>query len=421
MTQVQKAPKVWDWAIQYSFPQMVNQIQTVAHCDMETMRLLYPNLEGQGWSNGHLKEWKVMAEISSLQEAPFPNLADEATNDQRLASTLQVEWGSPRFHFCLWMTKKTNPSPDPSVKDWVLEGKHSIIHAFGYPFRIYYPFDILTNNITRDFQDGTRFGFSIDDVGYGYPSTEELPFDIITTSGNWVQELFLLSPDPQPVVIYISGASGGTNTPTPSTPPSISGTPTTDVLLASSTNISFEISNLAAAISFTIELLRGSITAKTDTFQTAGTTTTYTYNVNPTTYIANGTAAYKVKVTQGSLGAESTAFNMVQPKAQILTSSISKASSSNVAVRVSNLISGQTYQLRWVYLTPNQTDVTQTFDYTYNPPVGQAYEDRTFPGTTFANYFNGYSAPNTYKIRIKSSGSTPVFDFLNSEILNVTN
>ena len=93
-----------------------------------------------------------------------------------------------------------------------------MINLGGWAYRLYNPFDLLTNNIAREFGQYAKIGVSIENVGYGFPNFQ----DYICLTGCWTQELIVVSPD-NPVVINVSGSTSSTSSYTPSPSP----TPTT--------------------------------------------------------------------------------------------------------------------------------------------------------------------------------------------------
>ncbi len=387
MAQFQKAQKVWDWSVKYDFPSMQNKIITIANCDLVAIRALYPSLQGEAWSNGFLKEWKVYSEINSLAEANFSNLTDDLNESERLSAVLNVEWGSPRFHFCIWSSKLSNPSDDPTVGDWNLEGKSSLINAFGYPYRIYYPFDILTNNLAKEFGDGTKFGFSLENVGHGYPITDIEPFDKIIISGNWTQELTVITPDTPATTIYYQQGSGGTGT----INPYISGLPQT-LLTIIKPVVVFAAKNITPG-GYTFNLIKDG----TSVYSTTGTaaTSTATVNIDFSTITA-GNGTYKAALTQGTTTTESEPFLVKFPTAIIQGTSWTK--NSTITTRLSGLLSGQTFSYQWEKQSGstwnNATLGNGTL--TYTPTGTNDYYDWAFSMQSMS-FYNTY--PGTYRCK----------------------
>ena len=324
MTTLQKANKSWQWNRRYNTTTDQDNIITLVDNNPSVITTAYPSLTAPLWTNGFIKEWKVYSEIYSLTEAPFPNLQDTSSDNERLAAVLNVEWGSPRFHFCVWSTTKNNPSNRPSAGDWVLEGKHSILHPAGYPYRIYYPLDLLTNSISREVGEAGKFGFSIENAGYGYPTNQ----DVIVTSGQWTQELVYLAPDPTPVVVYVTGgsSSGAVSAPLAASLTLPTGITTAKAL--DNTQIAIAVQNMTPSTAFTLKWFKGSteISSESLTSDSAGKYTgTKAVADNPSIFSSSGN--YFVRVTQGSQTIDSATVSVSVPFLTVSPSSFPNSNS----------------------------------------------------------------------------------------------
>ncbi len=168
-------------------------ILTIVNNDLDLFRLRYPSLPGDTWVNGFLSELYCYTEINSLPEIALPNYDLGDSQSQKLSKTLQLEWGNPRFHLCLWTTSVTNPS----FADWQLVGMISLLHPSGYPYRRYRPLDLLTDNLARELGENAKIGVSIKGVGHGLPNAS----DTIVLDGSWKQEVVMLQPDFMPLIV----------------------------------------------------------------------------------------------------------------------------------------------------------------------------------------------------------------------------
>ena len=168
-------------------------ILTIVDNDINLFRNRYPSLPGDSWVNAFLSELYCYTQINSLAEVPLPNYDLGDSQSQKLSKTLQLEWGSPRYHLCLWTTSVTSPA----VSDWQLVGMLSLLHPSGYPYRRYRPLDLLTDNLARELGENAKVGASIKNVGYGLPNNT----DTIVIDGSWKQEVVMLQPDFMPLIV----------------------------------------------------------------------------------------------------------------------------------------------------------------------------------------------------------------------------
>lgn len=168
-------------------------ILTIVDNNIDLFRARYPTLPGDSWVNGFLSELYCYTEINSLAEVALPNYDLGDSQSQKLTKTLQLEWGSPRYHLCLWTTAASNPT----YTDWQLVGMISLLHPSGYPYRRYRPLDLLTDNLARELGENSKIGVSIKAAGSGLPKAS----DLIVIDGSWKQEVVMLQPDFMPLIV----------------------------------------------------------------------------------------------------------------------------------------------------------------------------------------------------------------------------
>lgn len=424
----EKSPKLHSFFKKYTFADMEDRVQVLVDNNKTTLLTAYPDLgiPEKVICNGYLKDWKCYASINSLEEIPFPNLPEFATDSERLAATLNVEWGNARFHACIWSTAKANPSNDPLAGDWILEGKFSLYKAFGYPYRILYPFDLLTNNIAREFAEGVKFGFSIENVGYGFPITSGANQDVITFSGNWTQEIIVISPEPAPIVIYASGSNSPspspsptpTPTPTPAPNPVITLTVPTGTLRAyQNQSISYSISGLTPNTSFTLIWQKGTTTLVDESTTTLVSDSSGNYSGSILTSVFNNapfsgvSGTYRLKVTQSGVSATSsntfdvTVMRVVIPDPPVV-------STANETIN----IYGVPYQNQYRYsIYKNNSEIASSvvtntsFDFNSSSTSFTTYTQGTTVFTSDSAY--GIGASNTYKIRIQHPTNAAIYAF----------
>lgn len=415
----EKAPKLNSFFTKYHFGQMEDRIQTLVFNDKEPLLTAYTGLitSGTTWVNGYLKDWKCYAEINSLAEQPFPNLPEFATDSERLSATLNVEWGSPRFHCCIWSTNRLNPSNIPSDGHWTLEGKFSLYKAFGYPYRIYYPFDLLTNNIAREFGENVRFGFSIENVGYGYPLTTGTNQDIITFSGNWTQEVIVVSPEPLPVIIN-NNTYTGSNSPSPSpspsptptqSPPTVILTPPSGVTTVSSWDnhvLAILITGLTPSSNFTLSWIKGTSTViKTNTFQ-SDSTGKYEANFESGQMSLDpfqGSGSYKIRATQNSVSGDSAVVNVNCMSITFTPTPTTSNPEQSIQAKLYGFpTSGLMYNLRWFKNNVDTGQGSLGFSNATDPPGSYTFSTAIFSqdNSTF-----GTGAGNLYKLRLMNNNT----------------
>lgn len=418
----EKATRLHTFLRRYTFADMEDRIQTLIHNDKTELIASFSGLgtTGQIIANGYLKDWKCYAEINSLDEQPFPNLPEFATDSERLSATLNIEWASPRFHCCIWSTNKTNPSNSPTQGDWVLEGKFSLYKAFGYPYRLLYPFDLLTNNIAREFAEGVRFGFSIENTGHGFPVTSGTNQDIITFSGNWTQEMVVIAPEPTPVVIY---ASGGGSSPSPSP---VQNPPTCTITLGSGVvspivawnggNINLKITGLVANSSFTFKWLKGTIELSTQTFNSDANgeyNAVYAvsnFNGSPFT----GSGDYKFRATQNNASGDSNAIAVKPIYIELVPVPTTSNPNQAFAARFYNVPSNVTYSYEW---QKNSVSVSGSSNWNFGAGV-DAFATVNFNSSIFAGTNYGVGTSNVYRLRMWNSNNTAIQAF--SQTFTVT-
>jgi hypothetical protein len=168
-------------------------ILTIVNNDIDLFRSRYPSLPGDAWVNGFVSELYCYAEINSLPDTVMPEYDLGDSQSTKLAKTLQLEWGSQRFHLCLWTTDKKNPS----ATDWNLVGMLSLMNPMGFPYRRYRPLDLLTDELARGLGEDSKIGVSIKNVNFGLPNSS----DTIVIDGTWRQEVVLLQPDFMPLIV----------------------------------------------------------------------------------------------------------------------------------------------------------------------------------------------------------------------------
>lgn len=427
----EKAPRLHSFMKRYTFADMEDKIQTLVFNDKAEA---LTNLAGLGTDaqiicNGYLKDWKCYTEINSLTEQAFPNLPEFATDSERLSATLNVEWGSPRFHCCIWSTNKTNPSNIPTLGDWILEGKFSLYKAFGYPYRIYYPFDLLTNNIAREFAAGVRFGFSIENAGYGFPITSgnSSNQDVISFSGNWTQEIIVISPEPSPVVVNVTGGSSSSS-PSPSPNPSPTPTPPPEPVITltfpagslrtyNNPSISYNITGLTPSTSFTLTWQSGTTTLvdeKTETLTAnssgsySGTLQTKEFNNAPFSGLGG---TYRAKVTQSGVSATSAQTFLIYAM-RVTIPNLPVVSTANEPIR----IYGVNYMdnvRQSIYKNNVEIASSVTTYPTYDfSGTTTSYSEHSLGTSIFASDGNyGLGSGNIYKIRIAHPTDPTIFCF----------
>lgn len=408
-----KAPKLNSFRLRYTFADMEDNIITLINNDKAAFLAEYTGITGQCWINGYIKEWKCYGEINSLEEQPFPNLPEFATDSERLSATLNVEWGSPRYHCNIWSTKKTNPSSRPSNGDWILEGKFSLTNPFGYPYRIYYPFDLLTNNIAREFSDGIRWGFSIQNVGYGYPITSGTNPDIIDFSGEWTQEAIEVVPVPTPVIIYASG-SGSSPSPTPTQNP-----PTCTITLGSGVTapiatfyggtLTLNVTGLVANSTFTFSWMKGTTVLNTQSLNSSSTGT-YTGVFNVADFGASpftGNGDYKFRATQNGVSGDSNAVTVKPFYVELVPTPTASNPSTSFQCRAWNVPSNSTASYYW---QKNSVNIASSNNYTFGAGL-DTYAIITFYTGQFAGSEYGVGASNVYRFRLQSGANSSVVAF----------
>lgn len=413
----EKATRLHSFLKKYTFADMEDKIQTLVHNDKTELITSFSGLgtTGQVIANGYLKDWKAYSEIKSLTEVPFPNIPEFATDSERLSATLNVEWGSPRFHCCIWSTNKTNPSNVPSVGDWILEGKFSLYKSFGYPYRLYYPFDLLTNNIAREFGEDVRFGFSMENVGYGFPITSGSNPDVITFSGNWVQEMVVIAPEPEPVIVNVTGGSSSPSpTPTPTQAPPVctitlgSGV-TTPIATFYGGTITLNVTGLVANSTFTFNWMKGTTVLNTQTLNSSASGT-YTGVFNVADFGASpftGNGDYKFKATQNGVSGESSAITVKPFYVELVPTPTTTNPSTSFQCRAWNVPSNSTASYYW---QKNSVNIASSNNYTFGAGL-DTYAIINFMTGQFAGSEYGVGSSNVYRFRMQSGSNSSVVVF----------
>lgn len=174
-------------------------IQTIySNANIPIGNELVPNYKVIGF-NSFIKNLKVFASVTSLEEAPLPEFALDDSATAKLTKTLDVEWKSPRKQLNLYIASV----PNPDINQWLQVGSVSLLNPYGYPFRVYNVMDLFTDNLALELGENGVIGMQIQDVGYGLLSNE----DVITVHGSYIEEIFLESPD-VPININVTGTVG---------------------------------------------------------------------------------------------------------------------------------------------------------------------------------------------------------------------
>lgn len=134
--------------------------------------------------NCFLKNLKVFASLTSLEEALLPDFNLDDSDTQKLIKTLDIEWKSPRKQLNLYVSSGGN---------WLQIGSLSMLNPYGYPFRIYNLMDLLTDNLAAELGENSKIGVQVQEVGYGLLTAQ----DKVTIHGSYTEEIFLESEDPQ--------------------------------------------------------------------------------------------------------------------------------------------------------------------------------------------------------------------------------
>jgi hypothetical protein len=151
----------------------------------------------QGYqSNGFLTELYCYFEGNSLTEAPLPEIFPEESETARLTKTLNVMWGADtqKYYLAFWLSKVLNPT----AADWKYRGKISLLKNAGYPYAINRLFDLLTDNVTRQFGENFCLGVSVQDAGNGLLKGN----DILTIDGVWVQDNRIFKSEIIPIAVH---------------------------------------------------------------------------------------------------------------------------------------------------------------------------------------------------------------------------
>lgn len=173
-----------------------NNIQTIySNASLPIGTELLPSYKVVSF-NSFIKNLKVFASVTSLEEAPLPEFALDDSATAKLTKTLDIEWKSPRKQLNLYIASV----PNPDSNQWLQVGSVSLLNPYGYPFRVYNVMDLFTDNLALELGENGVIGMQIQDVGYGLLSNA----DIVTVHGSYIEEIFLESPD-IPININVSG------------------------------------------------------------------------------------------------------------------------------------------------------------------------------------------------------------------------
>ena len=162
-----------------------------------------------------VKNLRAYAKIESLPESPLPDFKNTDSDTERLRKILAIEWQSPRKQLNLYMGRGLlNFTGQP---DWHPIGSLSLLHAYGYPYRLYNLMDLFTDALAIELSPDDKIGIQQYDVNYGFLEEE----DKVTIHGSYVQEIIVQSPEIIPIVnVY---GVGGTAQPPPQPPPQTGG------------------------------------------------------------------------------------------------------------------------------------------------------------------------------------------------------
>ena len=154
----------------------------------------YNALPTDRWINGYITELNCYSDINSLAEAAMPDYLIGESKTSALSKTLNLEWKSDRYQLDLYLTTEY---PVTALAQWSLQGSISLINPAGYPYRTYRLKDLLTNNLAFSLGQNATLGYAIKNVGKGVIQS----MDTVVITGSWKQELVLLQPDWQPLVV----------------------------------------------------------------------------------------------------------------------------------------------------------------------------------------------------------------------------
>jgi hypothetical protein len=148
--------------------------------------------------NGFVKNLKAYAKITSIEEAPVPNILLEDSQPTRINKVLDIEWGSQR--------KELDVLLSSDGTSFFTLGTASLINQVGYPFKVYNLLDLLTDGLAFELGQDGIIAARIQNVGYG--GLEES--DVVNVYGSWVQEVFLKEQVPiYNINVTCNGGSGG--------------------------------------------------------------------------------------------------------------------------------------------------------------------------------------------------------------------
>lgn len=165
-----------------------------------------------GWVNAIVNELYLTAHINSLPEVPLPVFDEYATNDQRLAATLQYEWGTARIELEVLI--------GDTQGNWASLGETALKNSNGYRYRKHRLLDLLTDNPGFQLEEGYRLGVMLKNMGFG----DLRDTDSLSVTGNWIQEFIAVQAQPPYVVNNVYGSTG-TASPTPTPTPTPTTTP----------------------------------------------------------------------------------------------------------------------------------------------------------------------------------------------------
>jgi hypothetical protein len=154
----------------------------------------YNALPTDRWINGYITELNCYSDINSLTETAMPDYLIGESKTSALSKTLNLEWKSDRYQLDLYLTTEY---PVTALAQWSLQGSISLINPAGYPYRTYRLKDLLTNNLAFSLGQNATLGYAIKNVGKGVIQS----MDTVVITGSWKQELVLLQPDWQPLVV----------------------------------------------------------------------------------------------------------------------------------------------------------------------------------------------------------------------------
>ena len=196
-------------------PSQMGEIVVIADNNQAAFFNQYGLTECKGWINAQVVELQLFTEIVvSIPEVVPPILVkgDEYSNTIRTNDYL---WKTSRMELELYDRSQFGK--------WVKFGIVPIKHNSGFRYRRSRLLDMLTDNIQSEFSRGGALGVRLVNVGFGNLT----PPDLVNIRGSWIQEPVIIQ-EQLPYVINTINSYGSTASPSPT--PSLTPTPTTEVV-----------------------------------------------------------------------------------------------------------------------------------------------------------------------------------------------